>query len=337
MKSPNRVQDLVFLGAIAFAVHVGFISSNGDIVHPLYSHNKERDIKNSSSIEKWLLFEPELIPHLQNKLDDKNHRQQDVIKTQSEKDSFEEVQAPAESSRVLSLPTPLSTISSNRKKRFRWIKRDKMQRRILLPLRLLAALLRLLLLPLRILLAPVILLLRAILQLLRLLLRLLNPFFFIFLLIQAFNIAANIARLILMILRIVFRRLRRREKEEKDDEEIREVITLDEGNHRVTTTTRKPKKHKKHHHKHGSHHRRVDSSATNIDNQELFLVEQRIFERLTCLGLLSRFPNRVHLTPENLNQFSNETYQKCHFNNIFHSLTPSQTHSISALQSRLNY
>lgn len=141
------------------------------------------------------------------------------------------------------------------------INQDELERRInpiILPLRILAALLRLLLLPLRILLAPLIVLLRALLQILRLLLQLIrilllliNPFFYLFLLLEAINIAANIARIVAMILRLIFKRFHRHRK---DEEESTRVITLEEEHHEPPQIVyqHKKKHHKKHKHKH--HH-----------------------------------------------------------------------------------
>lgn len=95
------------------------------------------------------------------------------------------------------------------------------QRRIFLPLRLLAALLRILLLPLRILLAPVIVLLRA----LRFLLRFLNPLYLLVLFFQGFNLVFQGLRIIAMIIaRILMRIFRRRHR--KREEEERTVITV---------------------------------------------------------------------------------------------------------------
>lgn len=116
------------------------------------------------------------------------------------------------------------------RKQLGWLKSiraDRIERRILLPLRLLAALLRILLLPLRILLAPLIVLLR----LLRLLLRLLNPLVLLILFLQGANLVANILRIVAMILlRILLRLLRRRRR--KDESEEVNVITLHEEEHR---------------------------------------------------------------------------------------------------------
>lgn len=142
-----------------------------------------------------------------------------------------------------------STKKNWKQKRFRWKQQttDKIERRInplLLPLRLLLALLRLLLLPIRLLLAPLIVLLRALLQILRLLLRLLNPLFYLYLFFLLFVAGPfNIARLILMILRIIFLRKRRKRKE---DREITQVITISEpAEHYSFEVINKPKlKHK---------------------------------------------------------------------------------------------
>lgn len=110
---------------------------------------------------------------------------------------------------------------------------DKLERRnpaillnpLLLPLRLLLALFRILTLPLRVLLAPVFLLLRAIVRFLFLLVQLLNPFFYLVLFVQGGQLVFNIARMILMIIRMILRRIFRR-REDKDEHEEIEVITL---------------------------------------------------------------------------------------------------------------
>lgn len=121
------------------------------------------------------------------------------------------------------------------------IKRAKIERRvnpILLPIRAIIILIRILTLPLRILLAPLIILLRAIVallraiivNLLRLLLFFINPFFFIFVAFQIFNIA----RIIGLILRIIFIRIFRRRKHEKREERDVKVITLNEEEEHIT-------------------------------------------------------------------------------------------------------
>lgn len=140
---------------------------------------------------------------------------------------------------------------------------DKMERRInplLLPLRLLAAIVRLLLLPLRILLAPLLILLRALLQLLRLLLRLLNPIFLLLLALQGANLVLQVARIILMIVARILRILRRRH--EKEEQRETEVITVDEGERLqapakvpMKATCRRPAQH---HPGDGSDRRRAD-------------------------------------------------------------------------------
>lgn len=103
-----------------------------------------------------------------------------------------------------------------------WAKIEPRANPLLLPIRILINILRIILLPLRILLAPLIILLRAILELIRLLLLFLNPFFYIFILF-------NVARIVELILRIIFERFRRRKHEHKKrHEEVIKVITLKE-------------------------------------------------------------------------------------------------------------
>lgn len=142
---------------------------------------------------------------------------------------------------------------------------DKLERRnpaillnpVLLPLRILLAIYRILTAPLRILLAPVFLLLRALLRLLILLVQLLNPLFYLTLVFQGGQFAFNIARMILMILRRIFRRRRRHHKDER--EEI-EVITLVEEHPRPVEIVHVKKKKKK---KHNDVHRRSIEESNN--------------------------------------------------------------------------
>lgn len=121
----------------------------------------------------------------------------------------------------------------------------QIERRILLPVRILAALLRLLLLPLRILLLPLVILLRLVLQLLRLLLqllRLLDPIALLFMggqfVLLALNVARTIVMIVLRILRIIFKRHRHR-KDEHDEINVITLTSQDELT--TTTTTKKPK------------------------------------------------------------------------------------------------
>lgn len=165
---------------------------------------------------------------------------------------------------------------------------------LLLPLRLLLALLRILLLPLRILLAPVILLLRALLRLLRLLIQLLNPLFYLFLALMVLNIGANIARIVLLILRLIF--LRRLRKRKLEYEETR-VITLDADSLPVEPQEHKSKQRKKTKKKPTPgkvNSSRVDLAyaARRIDGElEAKLIrsaQEDMIDKLRCLGLLSQ-------------------------------------------------
>lgn len=125
----------------------------------------------------------------------------------------------------------LTNRERGRRKSSKLTRQTKIERRvnpILLPLRILIDLLRIITLPLRILLAPLIILLRAIVEILArligLLLFFINPFFFIFVGFQIFNIA----RIVASILRIIFNRIFRRREHEKREERNVTVITLTE-------------------------------------------------------------------------------------------------------------
>lgn len=137
---------------------------------------------------------------------------------------------------------------------------------LLLPLRILLALYRLLTLPLRILLAPVFLLLRAILRFLILLVQLLNPFFYLVLLFQGAQFVFNIARIIAMILRQIFRR---REDYKDEKEEIEVITILDEL---------KPKK---------KHHRRSSLVESNASFEKGGEQLRSMVESLRQLKLIS--------------------------------------------------
>lgn len=189
----------------------------------------------------------------------------------------------------------------------RRFKSAKIQRRInplLLPLRILAALLRILLLPLRILLAPLIVLLRALLQILRMLLRLLVELIFggpIFL--------ANVARILLMIVAEILRiilRIRRRELEEKDEHRERHVITIVEED-TTTTTTMRPiyfvapkKKHKKN--RHQSNSRRNDHLKANKNDklEQLQKLDKQLDKERIMMQQLVKLIN-LSQTCENFN------------------------------------
>lgn len=193
-----------------------------------------------------------------------------------------------------------------RSQKLQRLTRTKIERRVnplLLPIRLLLALLRILLLPLRILLAPLIILLRilvrALIQLLRLLLLLINPFFYLFLILEAFNIAGRIARL---ILRLMFRR--RHEKENK--EESTHVITLVEDDHYDVPVKILPKQHKKHKTK---THRRIDFDKNG--SKEAQALEREITNRLICLGALDSEYNKWISTNNKRFNFEYPTNNHC--------------------------
>lgn len=200
------------------------------------------------------------------------------------------------SSKIMSF-TKLSTASSASKPTgniMNFWKLRKIQPRAN-PLAPLLALLRILLLPLRILLAPVIILLRALIELLRLILRLLNPIFLAFAFLGALNMAANIARIILMILRIIFQALRRR-KEDKDEERDVKVITIVEEHTSLQQDRhyhmKKPKHKKKGHHSRPKTQRIDFSTSRTIE--DIVGRERLIISKLTCLGALTTYPaNRI--------------------------------------------
>lgn len=189
------------------------------------------------------------------------------------------------STRLLQYHEPMSIFS----------RPDKMERRILLPLRLLAALLRILLLPLRILLAPLIILLRAIRELLRFLLILINPVALAIIFLEALNIAANIARIILMILRLIF--IRKRKDEERD---VR-VITIVEDNsyhHKPIAKHKKKQKFPKNDKKYNQPHQnlqflpRSDSIQPN-DDEMISLTAKAIAKELQHFKLMQTDINKL--------------------------------------------
>lgn len=176
--------------------------------------------------------------------------------------------------------------------------RDKLQRRInplILPLRLLLVLLRILLLPLIFLLEPLLQVLRLLLQLLRILLLLINPFFFLFLFLEALNIAMNIARIVAMILRIIFRRIFERERKDKDEEESKRIITLVEENERRPVISYE-KHHKKKHKPHNAHQysrrarRNGHHSTQKIDIEEVWASGDAIIKELHEFSILAELP-----------------------------------------------
>lgn len=171
------------------------------------------------------------------------------------------------------------------------------------PLAPLLILLRILLLPLRILLAPVIVLLRALIELVRLLLRLLNPIFLIFLFLGAVNMAANIARIIMLILRIIFESLRRRRKDKDEERDVR-VITIVKD-HTTPAPVRIYHSKPKHPHPKANHHhhhptlpnnkRKAKHKVSRTDFQQqtiedIMEKERLIISKLTCLGALTFYP-----------------------------------------------
>jgi hypothetical protein len=97
------------------------------------------------------------------------------------------------------------------------------QRRILLPIRILAALLRVLLLPLRILLLPLVVLLRLLERLIRVLVFFLNPLFYLQVGSFVLNVARTIVMAVLRVLRLIFRH------ERKDEHEEIDVVTVLQG------------------------------------------------------------------------------------------------------------
>lgn len=204
----------------------------------------------------------------------------------------------ADTLRRLELGKPIQQAAESNMKLFRLYQVHKRQpsleRRVnplLLPLRLLLALLRILLLPLRILLAPVILLLRALLRLIRLLVLLINPLFYLYLALMVLNIGANIARIVLLILRLIF--LRRLKKRKHEEEETR-VITLDADSlpvehgkqkSKLRASKKSPAQGK------ASKIARADPAAATDAELEAKLIrsaQDDMIDKLRCLGLLSQ-------------------------------------------------
>lgn len=195
----------------------------------------------------------------------------------------------------------------------------KLERRIgplLLPLRLLLALLRILLLPLRILLAPLILLL----QVVRLLLRLLDPLFYLELLLLALSVAANIAR---GILRLIFLLRRRRKQEKKDDRETK-VITLfeeqDEPHHlKPVPIVLPPKKTKKKVGHKAKQPEEIHPRRSFEGNEKLFYQNNR---NLMLLAELHNIAN--HLSHLNIMPFIESRYSFRDFHSSLDQLGASQ-------------
>lgn len=264
------------------------------------SIKEAKNVTQSPTLESTLINRTSTDQFHHNNNNNNSYTKQEEVEMLQEEDSILSAKLMSFANR-LSTTTPNNTMLAIKR-----LRSPRIQPR-LNPLAPLLALLRILLLPLRILLAPVIVLLRALIQILRLLLRLLNPIFLLFVFLGAVNMVANIARIVALILRIIFEALRRRRRKDKDEYRDVEVVTIveDQPSPPPTTTMRpviyfapkpKPKPpHKPNHHRPSIKQRKPQTRKGSPVEDEVLVDqimerERLIINRLLCFGALTAYP-----------------------------------------------